>query len=70
MFGGLGVYSGDAMFALVADDALYMKADAALAARYAAAGSEPFVFESRGRRVTMSFWRLPDAALDDPEPPA
>jgi DNA transformation protein len=66
MFGGLGVFRGDAMFALAFDDTLYMKTDAALAARYAEAGSEPFVYEKKGRRTEMSFWRLPDAALDDP----
>jgi DNA transformation protein len=67
MFGGLGVYCDDAMFALVADGVLYMKAEADLAARYADAGSAPFTYEGKGKPVRMSFWRLPDSALDDPD---
>lgn len=67
MFGGLGVYIDDAMFSLVADGTLYMKADAALGAAYAAAGSAPFTYTGKGRPVTMSYWHLPDAAHDDPD---
>jgi DNA transformation protein len=67
MFGGLGVYVGDAMFALVANDTLFMKTDTPLAADYAAAGSSPFTYTGKGRPVTMSFWRLPDDAHDDPD---
>ena len=67
MFGGLGVYLDDAMFGLVADGTLYMKADDALARAYAAAGSTPFTYTGKRRPVTMSFWRLPDDAHDDPD---
>lgn len=68
MFGGAGVYLGEAMFALVVDDTLYMKADAELARAYAAAGSEPFTYATRdGPRTLAGFMRLPDSALDDPE---
>ena len=68
MFGGAGVYLGEAMFALVVDDTLYMKADEALAQAYAAEGSEPFSYQTRtGRRSLPGFMRLPDSALDDPD---
>ena len=67
MFGGLGVWRGEAMFALVASNRVWMKADAALAERYRAAGSEPFVYAGKRRPVTMSFWSLPEDALDDPD---
>ena len=68
MFGGAGVFLGDAMFALVVDDTLYMKADPELAAVYSQAGSEPFSYATRdGTRTLAGFMRLPDAALDDPE---
>jgi DNA transformation protein len=66
MFGGAGVYLGDAMFALVVDDTLYMKADAELAEVYAEAGSEPFSYGTRdGGRTIPGLMRLPDSALDD-----
>jgi len=66
MFGGAGVYLGDAMFALVVDDTLYMKADAELAEVYAEAGSTPFSYDTRtGLRTIPGLMRLPDSALDD-----
>lgn len=67
MFGGLGVYRGTAMFALVADGTVYMKTDEALARAYAEAGSAPFVYEGGKKRIEMSYWRLPESALDDPD---
>jgi len=67
MFGGAGVYLGDAMLGLIADDVLYLRTDAPLAEALAAEGSEPFVHETRGRVVTMPYWRLPAEALDDPD---
>ena len=68
MFGGAGVYLGDAMFALVINDTLFMKADAELAMVYAEAGSEPFFYDTRdGGRTIHGLMRLPDSALDDPD---
>ncbi len=68
MFGGAGVYLGDAMIALVIDDTLYMKADAELANVYTEAGSTPFSYDTRdGVRTIPGLMRLPDSALDDPD---
>ncbi|MEM7176244.1 MAG: TfoX/Sxy family protein [Pseudomonadota bacterium] len=68
MFGGAGVYLDDAMFALIVDETLYMKADADLASLYANAGSEPFAYDTKsGPRTIHGLMRLPDAALDDPD---
>ena len=67
MFGGHGVYFRDQMFALIAYDQLYMKVDAVLLEDYKAAGSEPFVYESPGRKpIQMSYWSLPEEALENP----
>lgn len=66
MFGGHGVYLDELFVAIVVGEMLYLKADAATAARFQAAGSEPFVYESRGRKTTMSFWRTPAQALESP----
>jgi DNA transformation protein len=70
MFGGAGIYAGEVMFGLIADDFIHVKADAALAADLEAEGSGPFVFTlprgpKAGKRIAMSYWRLPDSALDD-----
>ena len=66
MFGGHGVYLDELFVAIVVGEMLYLKADAMTAARFQAAGSEPFVYESRGRKTTMSFWRAPAQALESP----
>jgi DNA transformation protein len=68
MFGGAGLYAGEAIFALAVDDTLYLKTDDETRDRFEAAGSHPFVYEKRdGTRVATSYWRLPDAAMDDPD---
>jgi DNA transformation protein len=52
------------MFGLVADDVLYLKADAETRPRFEAEGCEPFVYAARGKRVALSYWRAPADALD------
>jgi DNA transformation protein len=67
MFGGYGVYFRGRMFALIAYDQLYMKVDPHLQAEYEDAGSEPFVYESPGRKpIQMSYWRMPEDAMEQP----
>ncbi|MEO0622576.1 MAG: TfoX/Sxy family protein [Pseudomonadota bacterium] len=67
MFGGAGVFLGDAMFGLVADDTLYLRTDADLAEALASEGSEAFTYTGQAKPITLPYWRLPDAALDDPD---
>jgi len=69
MFGGAGVYAQEVMFALIAEDTLYLKTDDALAAALEAEGCGPFVYDGgkSGKPMTMRYHRLPEAALDDPE---
>jgi DNA transformation protein and related proteins len=67
MFGGAGLYAEDVMFALQLGGEIFLKADEETIPVLQAEGSEPFVYRAKGRRVVMSFWRLPDRLLDDPE---
>jgi DNA transformation protein and related proteins len=67
MFGGVGVYAEGTMFALVAYGELYLKADEETIPAFRAAGVGPFVYEAKGRRAVMSYWRLPDRLLDEPD---
>lgn len=72
MFGGAGVYADGSMFALLADDTIYLKADDALKAALREEGCGPFMWTPQkgpraGEQIDMGYWRLPDAALDDPE---
>jgi DNA transformation protein and related proteins len=66
MFGGWGLYADGIFVALVADDRLYLKADAESAPAFAAAGGEPFVFETPAKRIEMSYWLPPAEALESP----
>lgn len=72
MFGGAGVYAEGLMFGLLADEVIYLKADAALKAELTQEGCGPFIWTPAngpraGEKVEMGYWRLPDAALDDPD---
>ena len=68
MFGGAGVYKDGVMFGLVADDVLYLKADAALAALFEAEEMEPLIFTpANGKAIAMSYWRAPERLFDEPE---
>ncbi|MEW5962805.1 MAG: TfoX/Sxy family protein [Pseudomonadota bacterium] len=67
MFGGAGVYADGVMFALVADDTLYLKADETTRGAHETEGLGPFVYRGQGKTVTMSYWRAPERLLDDPD---
>lgn len=67
MFGGLGVFRRGIMYALVADDILYMKADEATSPGYEAEGCQQWVYDGRDRAVPMPYWRLPDRLFDEPD---
>ena len=68
MFGGAGVYALDVMFALLADDEIYLKVDDALKDALEDEGSTPFRFVTKdGKVAEMKYYRLPDAAMDDAE---
>lgn len=67
MFGGWGVYLDGRMFALVAADTLYIKADDASRAEFTDLGLEPFRFEMKGALKEMSYFQPPSAALDGGE---
>lgn len=67
MFGGWGFYCDDLFFAILADETLYLKADAESAARFQAAGGEAFSFTYKdGRHETMNYWTVPEEAMESP----
>ena len=67
MFGGQGVCCDGLFMAIVFDDRLYLKVDAQTQAAFRAAGSAPFVYENKGKRIEMSYWSAPEEALDSAE---
>ncbi len=67
MFGGWGFYLDDLFFALAADDVFYVKVDEETRARFTEEGLQPFRYPMKdGREVEMSYYTLPDPALEDP----
>jgi len=66
MFGGAGIFCEDLMFALVAREVLYLKVDDENRAQFEAEGLEAFSYESKGKRVQLSYFRAPDETLDSP----
>jgi DNA transformation protein len=68
MFGGAGIYTDGIMFALIADEALYLKADAENRSLFEAENLEAFSYEAKGkRRVSLGYFRAPDEAMDSPQ---
>ena len=68
MFGGAGIFRDGLMFALVADDVLYFKADEQGAEAFKAEGLEPFSYPTKtGTRTLTTYWRAPERLLDDPD---
>jgi DNA transformation protein and related proteins len=65
MFGAHGLYQDEAFFAILDEGRLFFKTDESSAAAYAARGMEPFTYESRGRRVTMSYHEVPPDVLEN-----
>ena len=65
MFGGWGFYCDDLFFAIVANDLLYLKADAQSAATFEVVGGNPFrLVRKDGRVDTMNYWTVPEEAME------
>ncbi len=68
MFGGWGLYRQGLFFALIADDALCLKADDVNLAEFKRAGLKPFVYEMKsGEKMTLHYYHAPEEALEDAE---
>jgi DNA transformation protein len=66
MFGGVGMFCRERMFALIADDVLYFKTNDSNRPAFEAADSGPFEYETRnGTRGVMAYWRVPDEVLEN-----
>ena len=67
MFGGYGIYRNELMFGLVAEDTLYLKADAVNAGFFEKEGLGQFGYSKDGRTIKMSYYEAPDGIMDDRE---
>ena len=64
MFGGHGFYVDDLFVALIAFGRLYLKSDERSRGRFEAAGCQPFVYDGKGKPVTMGYFTVPDEAME------
>ena len=67
MFGGYGLYADGVMFALIADDTLYFKADELTKNDFIELGQAPFSYSKNGSQYKMSYYCAPDDVLEDIE---
>ena len=65
MFGGYGVYHDGLMFALVADDVLYLKVDEKSKGAFVDMGMQPFEYVKNGKTMRMSYYTAPEEIFDD-----
>ena len=65
MFGGYGIFCGEVMIGLVADDVLFLKTDEQNKQDYIDEGLGPFVYSKKGKDVMMSFWEAPVGCLEN-----
>jgi DNA transformation protein and related proteins len=66
MFGGAGIYRDGLMFALVADDVLYLKTDDTSRSDFQSEGLMPFTYATRnGPNTIVSYHRAPLRCLED-----
>lgn len=63
MFGGIGLYSGEFFFGIIAHDRLFLKVDATTQARYAAAKMKPFR-PYADRPGSMNYYEVPLSVLE------
>jgi DNA transformation protein len=68
MFGGAGIYADGVMFALVAGEAIYLKADPDGTEAFERERCGPFTYATKdGSRQITSYWQMPDRLYDDPD---
>ena len=67
MFGGHGVYCNGVIVGLVIDETLYLKVDEQSSEFFSKEGCEPFVYQSKAKQVAMSYWSVPDEAMESCE---
>lgn len=65
MFGGVGIYSGDAFFALIDNDTVFFKVDDPTRSDYESAGSKPFQPFGPGTTPMRGYLELPVKVLED-----
>lgn len=67
MFGGYGIYFEGLIIGVILDETPYFKTDALTRGDFEAAGCAPAIYEAKGKTLEMSYWSLPEEALESPQ---
>jgi DNA transformation protein and related proteins len=68
MFGKTGVFCDGVMFGMVADNTLYVRVDDQNRTAFKeAASSPPLNYCKKGSTIDLSFWRVPERLMDEPD---
>lgn len=65
MFGGHGIYREGVMFALLAGETLYLKADARNAPAFRKRGLAQFEYHRKGKAAKLSYYAAPEIVMED-----
>lgn len=66
MFGGWGLSVDGMNIGIVAWDTLFLKTNAETEPQWLAAGARPFVYEAKGKAMTLHYHTPPDDAMESP----
>lgn len=68
MFGKTGVFCDGVMFGMVTEDTLYLRVDDQNRTAFKEAeSSPPLNYAKKGSTIDLSFWRLPERLIDEPD---
>ena len=67
MFGGVGLYQAERFFGILFAGRLYFKVNDTTRAAYLARGMMPFTYTRGERTMTMSYYEVPVAVLENRE---
>ena len=68
MFGKTGVFCDGLMFGMITEDTLYVRVDDHNRAVFKEAeAAPPLNYDKKGRTIDLSFWRVPERLLDEPD---
>lgn len=68
MFGGYGIFHDGTMFALIANNELYLKADSQSSHYFEAIDLPPFIYKkAKGKLYKMPYFLAPETFFEEPE---
>ncbi len=65
MFGGYGIFHNGLMFALIADNELYLKSDLDSESQFTQLNLKPFTYYKKGKPYHMHYHQAPEAFFED-----